>query len=143
MRIHWGRAIGVTVLLVALGGVVGSVLGTLVLLLLSLRRFPDWTLQSVVLTWVMGTMIGTPLGAIGGPTLGWLLLRRVPLGRAIVATALGTVIGSLVGAATWRIARIGGDVGGLFLIAGAVAGFVVTAVGLWAITATAAAKAAG
>lgn len=129
-----------TALLVVLGGVVGSVLGTLVLLLLSLRRFSDWTLQTVGVTWMMGTMIGTPLGAIGAPVLGWLLLRRVALGRAIVATALGTVAGSLVGGATWRIARIGGDVGGLFLIAGAVAGFVVTAVVLWATTGTAAAK---
>lgn len=40
---------------------------------------------------------GSVVGAIGAPALAWGLLRYVPLGRAILWTALGTLTGALVG----------------------------------------------
>lgn len=131
MKFDWGHATGMTAVFLLVGGAVGSLLGTLVLLVLSIGRVADWSLELIAGVWVIGTMVGTPLGMIGAPVLGWLFLRRVPLGRAITHTAVGTVIGSLAGFALWHLARIGGDVGGVFLVVGAVAGFVVSAVLLW------------
>ena len=40
---------------------------------------------------------GALAGMLGAPLLGWGLLRRVPLGRAIAVTALATVIGAVAG----------------------------------------------
>jgi hypothetical protein len=44
--------------------------------------------------------VGAAYGAVLAPLFGWLVLRYVPLGRAIGWTALGTVIGGAVGVAT-------------------------------------------
>jgi len=38
-----------------------------------------------------------PLGAMLFPLAGWLLMRRVALGRALLGTAVGTIVGGLVG----------------------------------------------
>ena len=40
---------------------------------------------------------GALVGALGAPMLGWGLLRRVPLGRVLLVTALGTIIGAVIG----------------------------------------------
>lgn len=78
---------------------------------------------------------GAIVGAVAAPAAGWLLLRRVPLGRAVGWTTLGAVTGGIGG---WLLAiALRSEVGrGLpFLgnaiesgIAGAVVGFVVAAV---------------
>jgi len=44
-----------------------------------------------------GSMYGAPLGAVLFPLAGWLLMRRVALGRGLLGTALGTTVGGLIG----------------------------------------------
>ena len=63
--------------------------------------------------------IGAVLGAALGPAVAWLLLRHVPLGRALAGTTLGAVLG---GAATW-IAQAP-----FFPLWGALGGFLLAAV---------------
>ena len=45
----------------------------------------------------VAAMIGGTIGFVATPVVGWLLLRRVPLGRAFRALVTGTVVGGLVG----------------------------------------------
>ena len=40
---------------------------------------------------------GAIIGAIAAPAAGWLLLRRVPLGRAVAWSVLGAVTGAVAG----------------------------------------------
>ena len=40
---------------------------------------------------------GAAIGAVAAPAAGWLLLRRVPLGRAVVSTVAGAVAGGVTG----------------------------------------------
>ena len=45
----------------------------------------------------IGAAFGAPLGAVLFPIAGWLLMRRVPLGRALLGTAGGTIAGGWLG----------------------------------------------
>ena len=42
-------------------------------------------------------VIGAALGAVLTPIAGWMLLRRVPLGRAFAGLAAGTITGGVLG----------------------------------------------
>jgi hypothetical protein len=42
-------------------------------------------------------VVGAALGAVLTPIAGWMLLRRVPLGRAFAGLALGTIAGGALG----------------------------------------------
>ena len=42
-------------------------------------------------------VIGAVLGSVCAPLAGWLLLRRVPLGRAFAGLTVGTIVGGLAG----------------------------------------------
>lgn len=57
-------------------------------------------------------VFGAVVGAIGAPVVGWGLLRRVPLGRAIAGTALGTIAGGIVG---WVAQPVLGAIAGALL----------------------------
>lgn len=46
---------------------------------------------------VIGGLFGATLGAITGPAVAWLLLRRVPFGRLFTGAVVGTVIGGVAG----------------------------------------------
>jgi hypothetical protein len=41
--------------------------------------------------------VGAALGAVAGPAVGWGLLRRVPLGAAVVSVAGGALVGAYAG----------------------------------------------
>jgi len=74
------------------GAIAGSVVAFLaVLLKLGLRDALDLQLLE------FGAWFGAPLGATLFPLAGWLLMRRVPIGRALLGTMLGTILGGLVG----------------------------------------------
>ena len=45
------------------------------------------------------TPVGAAIGAVTTPLIAWVLLRNVPLGRAIAQCALGTVVGGVL--ASW------------------------------------------
>ena|SRR5688572_23142021 len=79
---------------------------------------------------------GAIIGAVAAPSAGWLLLRTVPLGRAVGWTTLGAVTGGIGG---WLLAIALRTPGGGRLpvipgnaietgLAGAVVGFIVAAV---------------
>jgi len=44
-----------------------------------------------------GATFGAPLGGVLLPLAGWVLMRHVPLGRAFLGTAIGTVAGGVLG----------------------------------------------
>jgi hypothetical protein len=88
-----GRIALVTIGLSVTGAIVGAVAGAAAFLLgvLASGRLSDWGLSGAA------AMLGAFYGSIGAPLFGWLVLRHVPLGRAIGWTALGTVVGGATG----------------------------------------------
>jgi hypothetical protein len=114
-----GRTLIVLIGLVAVGIIVGS-LCALAMLPLLFARIP--TLQEVQgpIPYVIASM-GALFGALLAPAAGFSLLRRVPLGRAILWTALGTVVGGVIGIV----------VGGLGVTMGPLTGFGLAALRLW------------
>lgn len=71
--------------------------------------------------WFYAGLIGAPFGAVLLPLAGFTALRRVPLGRLIGTTIVGTALGAAIGAnlnpGAW--------------LWGAIAGFVAATGGLW------------
>jgi len=92
------RAFGGTLLLSGIGAVVGGLIGTALLVLLPVLELrpssrPPFDLV-FALTW--GGSFGAVVGAMVAPLAGWTFLRHVPLGRAVGATAAGTLVGALI-----------------------------------------------
>src|SRR5688572_21004485 len=81
---------------------------------------------------------GAFCGMIGAPLLGWGLLRRVSLGRAILWTAVGTIGGAIGGELLQSVNPFPPAVPGVFV--GAFLGFVGAGIGLsvrsWQLQAT-------
>ena len=73
--------------------------------------------------------VGTVIGVFTAPLLAWAILRRVPLGKALLATVLGTVSGGVLGELLWQDRYV---MPGLFL--GGLAGFVLGGVVVWLIS---------
>jgi hypothetical protein len=73
-----------------------------------------------VLAFVAG--LGAVLGGVAAPAGGWLLLRHVPLGRAMLWSVIGTVAGGVI---LWTV-PLGHDQIGRAII-GAVVGFLAAA----------------
>ncbi len=104
--------VGATALLAGIGGVVGLVLGTS--LLVAIQVIEDGAFSwdpTVPFALLFGGTVGAAVGAIGAPMITWLLLRRVPLNRAIIFCALGTIAGEAIGVATFGQLVLGGCVG--------------------------------
>ena len=90
-----GRVVAVTAGLSVFGAVVGAAAGATALFvgtLLTGQAFFDPL-------FVLGVpaVIGAILGAVLTPIAGWMLLRRVPLGRAFAGLAAGTIGGGILG----------------------------------------------
>lgn len=96
MRI--GRVAAVTAGLAAAGAAAGALAGaamcTLMLLLLSGEPSKLWVARDLL---AFAASFGARAGAVLGPVAAWLLMRHVPLGRAIGGTALGTLAGGALG----------------------------------------------
>ena len=121
------RASVITLCLVAVGAIAGAVAGAIIVVggvVLSDRSFP----RGIYLP-IAGGYVGAVIGAPLAPLAGWLLLRQVPLGRAVLVTGLGTIVAGVIG----LTARVAGDPirGGVMC---GVLGFVVAAVYLRAST---------
>jgi uncharacterized membrane protein YfcA len=111
------RILAVTAGLGVAGGVLGavaSVITFVVAMVLSEGLPPPIHLD--VLAFVAG--FGAIFGIVAAPAGGWLLLRHVPLGRAMLWSVMGTVVG---GVGVWMI-PVGHDQIGRAVI-GAVLGF--------------------
>ncbi len=84
------RILTITAALAAVGAVVGGVLGGLLVGLI--EAFPRpwrWTPTALLI----GAAFGGAVGFVLAPVAAWALMRRVPIWRAIVDTAIGTTIG--------------------------------------------------
>jgi hypothetical protein len=88
------RIIQVTVGLSVLGTVVGGILGAGLVALVGVR-IGDVRISGEVL--YTGTVFGALIGCVLAPLAAWTLMRRVPIWRAIVETAIGTVAGTVIG----------------------------------------------
>ncbi len=107
----------ITAGLAAAGAAAGSVVGfglVMCVLVLSLASgtLPE-SLFNVLLAFVFITAGGAAAGAILGPPTAWLLLRHVPLGKAVGGTALGALLATVAGAALGLLTG-SGDNGLLF-----------------------------
>lgn len=90
------RILAVTAGLVAFGAAAGAIAGALVAVLaITLSLGPREALETDLVGF--GAMLGAPLGGVLLPASGWLLMRRVPVGRAMLGTMLGTIAGGLTG----------------------------------------------
>ena len=90
------RIIAVTAGLSVTGAVLGGVAGATALALGMLLSDGQLARGDVELL-IIPAVIGAVLGSVCAPLAGWLLLRRVPLGRAFGGLVLGTILGGLVG----------------------------------------------
>lgn len=89
------RVVAVTLGLSGAGALFGGLAGSVVVSVgLALGGRPP--LLDLGFLLVAG-VVGGILGAVCAPLTGWMLLRRVPLGRAFGNLTLGTVVGGLVG----------------------------------------------
>jgi hypothetical protein len=88
----------VTSLLTLIGITIGFVFGTALLAALQVGAPGGfhWSID-VPFGMIFGGTFGAIVGGLGAPTLGWLLLRRVPLGRAILWTTVATIASALLG----------------------------------------------
>jgi hypothetical protein len=94
----------VTLALLAAGAAFGALAGVVTLAIAALvngefRALAD--IGAFGLAAYLGAILGAPLF----PIVGWLLLRRVPLGHAVLGSVVGTVLGGIIG---W-MTRAGGD----------------------------------
>ena len=119
MSVSLKRAAIVTGALAATGFVCGVAIGSVVLTGIVIRE-QGWTrevLRVLPRIAMVGAIYGGPAGAVLTPPLSWLLLRRVSLGRALLETAVGTVIGAGLGLAFSPLHTIQAALGGFVLAA--------------------------
>jgi hypothetical protein len=116
------RIAAVTLGLAAAGSLIGGLLGAIVLSVWA----TVWARTDVLSAAFVGLWVGVVLGLVLGPIAAWVLLRRVPIGRALLQTAAGTAIGAFVGLALGE-RGLGALDNGLL---GALLGFVAAAIHL-------------
>ena len=131
-----GRILAVTLGLSVAGAAFGALAGAVALALsLALTASTDILRPDIWQVFAIPATIGAIFGAVGAPAAGWLFLRRVPLGKVFMWTAIGTaaggVAGWLVGVALRAAANgppplFGDEV--ISAILGAVAGFLIAVV---------------
>lgn len=98
------------------------------LLLQMLPLYDEWGSGKLLLWSWVGILVGAPLGAVLGPLLRLLLLRRVPTRTILLFAPLGTLVGSFAALLMgWLFADINDEIGIFYLIGGAIVGVVVTA----------------
>jgi hypothetical protein len=93
--VRLGRIAVITGSIAVIGALIGGVLGAGLLAVWALRlgvRGADF-LEGAL----FGAGVGAGLGAVLAPITAWTFLRRVPLGRALAQTAIGTTLGAAVG----------------------------------------------
>ena len=120
-----GRAVSITLGIALVGAIIGGVIGA--------ALFVAWTSLSWAISvdpsggWgviAVGAATGAGLGAVLAPLTSWVFLRRVPLGKALLQTTVGTTAGAAIGLAL--------DGAGLMLRTGVPAGVVGAIVGFLA-----------
>ena len=126
-----GRVLVDAAFLAILGAVLGAAAGVAFLSPLLIPELLDMKLAKVMVNWIYAVIIGAPLGAAIGPTLGWLVLRRVPSRPALWSALLGTLAGAylaLLGG--WLFADVDDGRGIVYCVVGAVCGITATVLAL-------------
>ncbi len=93
------RSLRVTLCLVGLGAVAGAACGAMIPvgIVLVTSRYGNVILPGMGFLAAVGAGFGALVGSVVGPAVGWGLLRRAPLGKAVLWSAAGTVAGAVVG----------------------------------------------
>jgi len=96
MRI--GRAVSITLAIALVGAIIGATVGGL---LFAAWRSLHWISigagERSARVIAVGAAGGAALGAILAPLTSWVFLRRVPLGKALLQTTVGTTVGAAIG----------------------------------------------
>jgi len=96
MRI--GRGLSITLVIALVGAVIGAVMGGLLFAVWrSLHWLTIWDGGGTARVIAVGAGSGAALGAVLAPLTSWVFLRRVPLGAALLQTAVGTTVGAAIG----------------------------------------------
>jgi hypothetical protein len=92
------RPLAGTALLAGAGALVGGVIGSALLFTLQFGA-PGGIHPAIDVPFAvaLGGTFGALVGGVTAPLMGWTLLRRVPFGRAIFGTAMGTLLGAGAG----------------------------------------------
>src|SRR6185369_2060013 len=90
------RVLAITGGLIVVGAAAGALAGGVAAALIALG---EGSLRAIFdFEWLtIGMGFGAQLGAVLLPVAGWLLMRRVPLGRALLGTILGAAVGGTLG----------------------------------------------
>jgi hypothetical protein len=91
------RVLAVTAGLAATGLVVGAVLGAVVEGVALMLVGHEVSGRDTAIVIGAAAAAGGVLGMLLAPTAAWLLMRHVPIGRALAETALGTTLGAFAG----------------------------------------------
>ena len=118
------RALAVTAALCLAGGAVGAGLGVCLLAILSLVVDGPGGFPYVVQAYALAAAVGGVLGGVLVPVSAWTLLRRVPFGLVFAGASAGTAAGGTLG-----LLLSGHDP--LDAVAGAVGGYLLSAVYLY------------
>jgi hypothetical protein len=115
------RVVGVTAGLAVASAVAGGIVANAVLAAaLAVTQGPLAVFRDPIV-YLVGGAVGGVCGLVCGPIAAWTLLRKVPLGRAIlepsVAAAIGGALGLLLAEPRGIWGPIGGAVAGLVLAA--------------------------
>jgi hypothetical protein len=109
-QVSIARVAIVTLALVIVGALIGALTSVLALVVvLMLRGSPGF--PQLLAAIMMAGYVGAAIGAVMAPIVAWVLLRRVPLWRAITQTALGTLLGAIVTSFTFPGPIIGAIIG--------------------------------
>ena len=93
-----GRILAVTLGLTVVGAAFGALAGAVALALsLALTASGNLLGSEIWQVVAIAAIIGAVFGAIGAPAAGWLFLRRVPLGKVLMWSAIGTTAGGVAG----------------------------------------------
>lgn len=102
------RIAAITAGLAATGAVAGAVLGVLIMALSILGAHSAAALMGAWILLLLGAGFGAAVGAVLAPASAWVLLRHVPLGRAVALTFLVATLGATLGMILSPNASIGG-----------------------------------
>lgn len=118
------RVVGVTAGLAVASAVAGGLVANAVLAgALLLTQGPLAVFRDPIV-YLVGGAVGGVCGLVCGPVAAWTLLRKVPLGRAILEPSVAAAIGGAIGLVLAKPGGIWGPIGG------AVVGLVLAAIRL-------------
>jgi hypothetical protein len=95
-----GRIITVTLGLSIAGAIFGALAGVIGLVVLTVLTGGGLPMLDMA---VVPAILGATFGAVGAPAIAWLLLRYVPLGKAVAWGTVGTAAGGVGG---WLLATV-------------------------------------